>query len=392
MFKQISVHSIPDKSLAGAVISFGRLLKAQGFSVATPAILDALSGVSCVGVENVADISTVLKAVFTNRVEEFSTFDRLFREFWIDHIGETGVQDESPRCEGTELGDSRSAKSSHGMLPAEASASDSQDLEARQARPYVVYSAREALRHQDFKDVQEFQDHRMTRLIREIVRPFLRRIALRKRSVTSAPWVDFRKLLRRNIRYGGEICELPRLKPRKRVKSLVFLCDVSGSMNPYLRFMLRFIKEMQVVPTKVETFVFATRLNRITPLLAHTPFPRALEEIGHRVKDWSGGTRIGSCLREFTSYRGGALLGPSSVVLIFSDGWDRGDLALLEREMNKIHRRAYRVLWINPLLGGSSYEPTSRGMKTALPHVDSFLPGHNLVSLERLAGTLRGLM
>jgi hypothetical protein len=215
---------------------------------------------------------------------------------------------------------------------------------------------------------------------------------VRKKSVESGMALDFRRLFRKNVRYGGEIFELPRLKPKRRIRRLVFLCDVSGSMNPYLWFMLRFIKAIQQVPTKVETFVFATRLHRITPTLVRLPFSKAMEEVAKTVRDWSGGTRIGSCLQEFTSFRGGGMLGSSTVVLIHSDGWDRGDSSLLRQEMAKIQRRSYRVLWINPLLGAASYEPTCRGMKTALPFVDSFLPGHNVSALERVAGTLRGLL
>jgi len=357
--------------------------------VTTPAVLDAMSCVCRVGVENVSDFRTVLKAVFTTRVEEYGPFDRLFQEFWLNPALriQNSVDISSP-----EDSESGQPQQKDEVFPAEASVSDSQEMEAWNARPLVMYSPREVLRETDFKDVPEFQDYRMARLIRELLRPFLRSTRIRKRPIVSGPAPNFRKLLRKNIQYGGEIYELPALKPRRRIRRLVFLCDVSGSMNPYLAFMLRFIRELQAVPAKVETFVFATRLHRVTQVLTRDPFAVALEKIGRTVKDWAGGTRIGSCLEEFTSYNGGALLGPSTIVLIFSDGWDRGDRVLLEREMIKIHRRAYRVLWINPLLGGSLYEPTCRGMKTALAHVDWFLPGHNVVSLERLAWTLRGLM
>jgi hypothetical protein len=255
-----------------------------------------------------------------------------------------------------------------------------------------MYSPREILKEYDFKDVPAGYDDRIARIIREILAPLFRRFGVRKRAVPFGTTLDFRKMMRRNVRYGGEILELPRLKPKRRIKRLVFLCDVSGSMNPYLRFVLRFIKEVQQLPTRVETFVFATRLHRITPVLSRLPFASALQEVSHTVRDWSGGTRIGSCLEEFNAFRGGAMLGSSTVLLIHSDGWDRGDTALLEREMARIHRRAYRVLWINPLLGGPSYEPTCRGMQAALPHIDSFIPGHNIAGLERLAGTLRGLL
>lgn len=384
--------TVSNGSLAAAIISFGRLLKENGIAVSLPSVMDALVAVRCVGVEDFEDFRTVLKTVFLSRVEESSTFERLFKEFWTDialrdlSVPAAGdVEQQTPPP-----GDALPA--GNDLIAAEAAVSVSQEQQAIDARPYVVYSPQEILRNKDFRDIPAGADQRMARLIQEILTPLLRRTGVRKKSVESGIDLDFRRLFRKNVRYGGEIFELPRLKPKRRIKRLVFLCDVSGSMNPYLWFMLRFIKAIQQIPTKVETFVFATRLHRITPLLVRLPFPRAMEEVAKQVRDWSGGTRIGSCLQEFTSFRGGGLLGASTVVLIHSDGWDRGDSSLLRRQMASIQRRSYRVLWINPLLGSASYEPTCRGMKTALPFVDSFLPGHNVSALERVAGTLRGLL
>lgn len=382
---------VPGGSLAGAIASFGRMLKERGISVSPPLVMDALLGVRCIGVENPEDFKTVLKAVFLSHAEEASIFDRLFSEFF----GQVSMPDYA--CPGEEDGEQElppagdAPPQGDDLVPAEASMSDLEQRRMTDARPYVVYSPRETLRNRDFKDIPKGSDQRIKRLIREILTPLLRRTGMRTRRVDSGMDLDFRRLLRKNMRYGGEIFDLPRLKPKRRIRRLVFLCDVSGSMNPYLRFMLRFIKEIQQIPAKVETFVFATHLDRITPFLVRLPFPRAMEEIARSVRDWSGGTRIGSCLQEFTSYKGGKMLGSSTVVLIHSDGWDRGESSLLDKEMAKIQRRSYRVVWINPLLGGPSYEPTCKGMKTALPHVDSFLPGHNVSALERVAGTLRSL-
>ncbi len=384
--------TVPSDSLAGAIISFGRLLKENGIAVSPPSAMDALRGVRYVGVENSEDFKTVLKAVFLSHAEEDSIFDRLFREFWSDGaLANLACPDEGggeqqlpPAGDATPKGDD--------LVPAEAAMLNFEEQHVTDAQPYVVYSPQESLRDRDFKDIPSGTDQRMKRLIQEILTPLLRRTGIRKRRVEAGLELDFRRLLRKNLRYGGEIFELPRLKPKRRIRRLVFLCDVSGSMNPYLRFMLRFIKEIQQVPAKVETFVFSTHLHRITPLLVRLPFPRAMEEVARSVRDWSGGTRIGSCLQEFTSFRGSRMLGSSTIVLIHSDGWDRGESSLLQEEMAKIQRRSYRVLWINPLLGGPSYEPTCKGMRTALDHVDSFLPGHNISALERVAGTLRSLL
>ncbi|MBI4963986.1 MAG: VWA domain-containing protein [Desulfomonile tiedjei] len=388
----VSSETIPESSLAGAVISFGRMLKEAGFAVSTPSVMDALEGILRVGPGDLQAFKTALKATFMTRIEESAAFERLFNEFWIQGMAGKAEQD----LANSELGGDDSPPdgetSEEGPFPAEAVLSASQEQEAWGAQAHVMYSPREILREHDFKDVPAGYDERMARIIREILAPLFRRVGVRKRAVPYGTSLDFRKLMRRNVRYGGEIVELPRLKPRRRIRRLVFLCDVSGSMNPYLRFMLRFIKEIQQVPSRVETFVFATRLHRITPFLSRLPFAAALQEVSDIVKDWSGGTRIGSCLHEFNAFRGGGMLGSSTVLLIHSDGWDRGDIALLESQMARIHRRVYRILWINPLLGGPSYEPTCRGMQAALPYIDSFIPGHNIAGLERLAGTLRGIL
>jgi len=378
--------------LAGAVISFGTLLKEHGLAVSIPKVMDALAGVSHVGVANIDDFRTVLHACFVTRAEETFLFDRLFREFWIDRFREGSELPETTSSDDEESSPSESSASTEDLLLIEDGPTDSQAQEAEQDRRHATYSPQEVLRERDFRDLPETSDAKIDHLIEEIVAPLLRRLGMRRKTSPQGTQLDFRRLLRRNLLYGGEIFDLPRIKQRLRIKRLVFVCDVSGSMNPYLRFMLRFVKEIQELPTQVETFVFATRLTRVTPLLARLPFARAMEEIGKTVRDWHGGTRIGSCLRQLTSFRGGAILRSSTVVLIFSDGWDRGDPLLLEKEMVKLHLRCYRVIWINPLLGGVAYEPTCRGMKTALPHIDSFLPGHNLASIERLAGTLRGIL
>jgi uncharacterized protein with von Willebrand factor type A (vWA) domain len=385
------VAAVSPDSLAGAVIAFGRLLKDHGVSISPPTVMDALEGISCAGVENLRDFKTALKATFTSKVEESALFDRLFEEFWVDRdpaatgSGKAGEQDAGgmpPPPQGED----------DSLAIAEAGVSSSQEREAWDARPYVIYSPREMLREQDFKDVPQGEDYRMERLISEILAPLLRRKGFRRKPTSHGFLLDFRKLMRRNVLYGSDILELPRMKRKLRLKKIVFLCDVSGSMNPYLRFMLRFIKELQIIPTRVETFVFSTRLTRITPLLTGLPFAGAMKEVTRTVRHWSGGTRIGRCLHEFTAGRGETLLRPSTVVVIHSDGWDRGDTELLRKEMSKIQRRAYRVLWINPLLGGASYEPTCRGMKSALPYVDAFLPGHNINALETVAGTMRSLL
>lgn len=373
-----------------ALVSFAGLLKEHDFAVSPPNVIDALEGVRLVGVEDLDAFKEVLRAAFMTRVEETPAFEHLFREFWLGQ----DVDDE----ECSDVNGKTEADTGHGVRfsedwqsVVEIGAPESPEMEGPIPSPYVIYSPEEALRRKDFKEYCEEEDYPAARIIREITTPLIRRASVRRRASPSGSSVDFRKLLRKSAAHGGEILDLPGLKPKLRIRKIVFLCDVSGSMNPYLKFILRFIKELHALPTRVESFVFATRLSRITPLLVGLPFNQALNGIADTAMDWSGGTRIGSCLREFVGNHGGAMLRPSTVVLIHSDGWDRGDTDLLSTTMATIQRRSYRVIWINPLLGGPSYEPICRGMKAALPFVDSFIPGHNIAGLERIAGTLKAL-
>lgn len=369
--------------------------------------MDACKGVSFIGVERSTDFRAMLRAVFMTRIEEAALFERLFDEFWLPRTHdmempdiprpEAGSEQElPPGADVSVFGGPDHATQEQpetgGETLVEAGVPESQEQQAANEQSYVVYSPVEVLRRQDFRYVPERDDPAMERLIAAIVAPLLRRTGVRRRLSSSGTRPDLRRALRKSLRFGGELVDLPRFKLRPRLKKLVFLCDVSGSMDPYLRFMLRFIKEIQQLPTRVETFVFATRLTRVTPMLAHLPFHRGLKEIAASVRDWSGGTRIGECLQQFTALHGGSMLRPSTVVIIHSDGWDRGDPELLESTLIQIRRRAYRLIWINPLLGLPSYEPTCRGMRTALPHLDAFLPGDNAAGLELAAGTLRAVL
>jgi uncharacterized protein len=204
--------------------------------------------------------------------------------------------------------------------------------------------------------------------------------------------LDMRRTVRGNIHYGGEIMEWAYRQPVFKPRPLVLIADISGSMDRYTRLLLRFIYSMaRSLKQPVEAFVFSTHLTRITRQLHRRSVDAALEEVSKTVTDWSGGTRIGEALKTFNFKWGQRLLGRGAVAMLISDGWDRGDVDLLQREMARLKRTSYRMIWLNPLLGSAVYEPTARGMQAALPHVDDFLPVHNLESLESLAEHLASL-
>ena len=188
---------------------------------------------------------------------------------------------------------------------------------------------------------------------------------------------------------GGELIELPRRLRREVPRPLVLLADVSGSMDRYSRMLLAFASGLTRSARQVESFVFATRLTRVTRYVSASGGHRTVSRMVRDLRDWGGGTRIGDALRTFNTTWARRVMRHGPVALIVSDGWDRGDPKLLGRELARLRRRCSRVIWLNPLLGSASYEPLTRGMQAALEHVDDFLPAHNLQSIEDLATRLR---
>jgi hypothetical protein len=254
----------------------------------------------------------------------------------------------------------------------------------------MSYSSREASRVKDFADLSEKELEEAKAMIAGLTWDLGTR-RTRRWVPGPGPVLDFRKVLRRNLRHGGEPLALPKRERASRRRPLVLLCDVSGSMERYARMLLHFMHGVTGDLDQVEAFVFATRLTRITRELALRGPRRSLPTIPRRVPDWAGGTRIGDALRTFNVQWARRVMGRGPVVLLISDGWDRGDPGLLTREMSRLRRSCHRLIWLNPLLGSADYQPLTRGMQAALPFVDDFLPAHNLDSLEALADHLKRL-
>jgi uncharacterized protein with von Willebrand factor type A (vWA) domain len=238
---------------------------------------------------------------------------------------------------------------------------------------------------QDFSTFGADQLEEVFRLTIQIAKRLARRISRRRRPVRRKGRVDLRRTLRANLTRGDLIDLRFRARRRRKVR-LVLLCDVSGSMDLYSRFLLQFLFALQNVFGRVETFTFSTRLTRITEYLKARSYRQVLRRLTE-VRDWSGGTRIGESLAQFNR-EWPTLVDRRTIVIVLSDGWDTGDPELLAAELLRIKRRAGRMIWLNPLLGNQSYEPLTRGMAAALPLVDHFAAAHNLASLRALAGQL----
>ena len=351
----------PTPELAERVLAFCRLLRQEGLA-ATPAHSGvAVEALRRVDVGDREDFRLALRAVLTSGADELEHFDELFRLFW----------------EG-------SLETSEALQRAEERESEAVAAEDASAQ----YSAMEALAHKDFADVQTEEDREaLERALRTIARKLAARRSRRMRPTQHGGRVDVRRTIRRSLRFGGTALELARRRRDVRKTRLVLICDVSRSMDQYSRFLLQFVYAFQRGAGQVESFVFGTRLTRVTRYFRQPSIRSAVDQIEQEVLDWSGGTRIGASLAAFNrDYR--AAVDRSTTVIVLSDGLDTGDLDVLDEQMALLSRRARRLIWLNPLLGSSPDHALGRGMRRALPYVDTFAPGHNLATLEALAKVL----
>jgi uncharacterized protein len=251
------------------------------------------------------------------------------------------------------------------------------------------YSDEELLRQKDFDELTWLETEQVRRLLQQAPWRIAERRTRRLRPARGGR-VDLRRTARQAIRSSGELIRLLHRERRLRRRPLVLLCDVSGSMERYSRLLLIFAHAI-ARREDVETFVFSTRLTRITRTLRRRDIDRALHEVGKTVHDFSGGTRIGQAVAEFNRRWARRVLGHGAIVIVVSDGWDRGDPELLGQELDRLRRMSHRLIWLNPLLGSDGYEPITRGMAAALPHTDDFLAAHNVQALDELGQLLAGL-
>ena len=378
------------RDLTRAMLAFGAMLRASGLPVTTSAVMDAVRALEAVDLTDRGEVYLTLRTVLMSRIEEQPAFDRCFEAFWKFHADEGQGLDglvAAVQPPGHEDQPEAGAIEAAREKKAQVALDDWDEGEVADDEPLEVpgLSDREALMEQDFSTFPAEQLDEVARLTVQIAKRLARRVSRRRKPTRRGGVIDLRRSMRANL-MKGEIIELRRRSRRRRKVRLVLLCDVSGSMDLYSRFLLQFLYALQNVFGRVETFTFATRLTRVSDLLRGPSYKGALRRLTE-VRDWSGGTRIGESIREFNQIWG-RLVDRRTIVLLLSDGWDTGEPDVLAQEMLTLKRRAARVIWLNPLLGNPSYEPLTRGMAAALPLVDHFAAAHNLASLRELAGHL----
>ena len=379
---------MPDRALSSAVVRFATLLRRQSLPITPRQAIETVRALDHLDLSDRQEVYLGLRALLVTRPEEVTVFDRCFESFWrlrteADEVGEALAGPPVPGDAPEDGLDSQGARKER--LELEGWGEEDEAEESGEPLSVPVASEMEALVTRDFSTFSPDQLDELLRVTVQIARRLARRMSRRRRPVRRRGRVDLRRTLRANLT-RAEIIEL-RYRQRKRRKvKLVLLCDVSGSMDLYSRFLLQFLFALQHVFSRVETFTFSVHLTRVTDLLRARSYREVLRRL-QDVRDWSGGTRIGESLAEFNR-RWSQLVDRRTIVILLSDGWDTGDPELLSTELLRIKRRAGRVIWLNPLLGNPSYQPLTRGMAAALPLVDHFAAAHNLAALRDLADRL----
>ena len=361
------------------MVTFGRVLREAGLEVGPGRVIDALHGLDAVELERRDNVYWALRQTLVSRVEDIEAFDRAFAA-WFLRAPELAP----PRTPTTERRRVAKADSRDGTDEVAEAGAEGEERAAG-------WSAEELLRQKDFSELSPEELAKLRRLISELARARPLRRSRRLRRHPRGDALDMRRLVRKSLATGGDPVERAFRSRLETHRKLIVLCDVSGSMEPYSRAILLFVHGLLESGRGVEAFAFGTRLTRLTEELSGPDPEKALEEASRRVVDWSGGTRIGASLKAFNDLWGRRALSRGAVVVIVSDGWERDDTATVGREMARLARCAYSVVWVNPLKGHPDYEPLAGGMRAALPFVDRFVPGHNLSSLEDLAGVLAGI-
>ena len=366
---------------------FARLLHDAGLATGPDRIADGARAMQAVDTGSREQVRDALRAVFTTRREDAAIFDIAFDAYWTARGGASAGYGSIPR-EGRGLPLNPKTASAW-MASLGLTGPGLARIDTQEVMESAGYSPEEQLRHRDFGDMGWEEREAARRLLRQAPWRLADR-PTRRHTRSRRGTIDMRRSMRVAARGSGDLIELKRRRQRRRRRPLVVLCDVSGSMDRYSRELLVFAHAIGR-REQVETFAFSTRLTRITGLLRRGDVDRALDRITTQVHDLGGGTRIAAALHEFTRSYARRVLSHGAVVVLISDGWDRGDPDELREEMARLQRSCHRLIWLNPLLGQSRYSPETRGMLAALPHCDDFLAAHSVAALDELGELLASL-
>ncbi len=375
-----------DEGLAVNIIQFSHLLRENGISVTLASVLDAIRGLEFMDISNLELFRGLLRLNFVYRQEDIDRFDQLFFLFWFSEQ-QTGLQIH---------GDGSGKEEPEADSPSETK-KESVDYGNRDdhlnevSRKWIACYSPDALDRTC--ELDDFTESRaLYESIKKWLQPLRNRLSRRSQYSVRGKEITLRRILRKNMQFGGELILLDFKKKKIKNRRIIFLCDVSGSMDVYTLMLLQFAHALKRLDRRTEIFFFSTDLSRWTHQFDVGDFTTTLSKLPQFVSDWGGGTRIGHCLKDFNEVYGRRMLSNKAIVVIFSDGWDQGQTDILESQMANLNNKAYKVIWINPLMGTRDYKPICRGMSAALPYVDYFLPMGNLRDLHSLGKTLEKMM
>ncbi|HET7769855.1 MAG TPA: VWA domain-containing protein [Chloroflexota bacterium] len=399
------------RPVAGAllhrVVRFSRALRDAGIEANPGRVSDLINALPIIDLSRRDDFYYTCRSTMLSRNDQREAFDAIFAYYWPPvrvsrdegsegSSGASGDEQEAAPGEEGEDGDAQAVSKVFTQQKADAEGADENEEQSDQKQGATTaktsYSSDESLREKNFGEFTDAELLDAKRLMEQLQHQMARRLTRRTSAARAGRKFDLRRTVRRAFTTGGETLSFARKERKIKPRPLVLICDVSGSMERYTRALLHFLHVVShATGASVETFVFATRLTRVTPSLKRRRVDEALDRVSEDVTDWSGGTRTGEALSTFNRQWGRRVLGRGAIAMIIADGWDRGDAELLGNEMERLRRTSYRLLWLNPLLGSPGYRPLTRGMQAALPHLDEFLPAHNLKALEQLVHKLAAL-
>jgi uncharacterized protein len=362
--------------LTNAIIGFAQYARRKGLNIGIEESLTALKTLDYGVFENKAVFYYTLKTLFCTAKEDIPIFDHIFKIYWEANQSKDKIQS-SVKKQGTQ-------KKANNVLVALGEGDSGEEDENEDTKTVTGANAVQRLRKTDFSKVADIDTALLEQIAEQLWREMSKRLKRRMKSSNKNETVDIRRTIRASLQHGGDPIELVFKGQKPKKMRLVVLLDVSGSMDKYSFFLLRFICSLQSYFEKVESFIFSTELRYITDFIKQKGLENTLKLLSEKADNWSSGTKIGLCLRDFNEKYAKTMLSRSSFVIILSDGLDTGDKGIIEAEMQTIRRRTKRLIWLNPLKNMQGYEPTARGMSEAFPHINVFESGHNLDSILEL--------
>jgi len=377
------METLEGLDLEQTIVEFCRFARASGIDSGVKESLEAVRATSAIGIENRQNLRFALRAVLCSTKADWDIFDEIFDAFWSG----SATRDILERSKRSKTVREQNSQQENAELAAMAHGSESM-AEIEEGSAVMGATVHERLKKADFSEVKQSDLAELEKISLQLLQQMSLRLSRRIRRLATRGRVDLRRTIRRSIGHGGDPIDLSFRRRKLQPLKLVIALDVSGSMNAYSIFFVRFAYALQKYFKRMDTFLFSTQLTEITATLRARQLRDALESLARHSAGWSGGTKIGESLQKLTRLHGRRVFSRDTVFMVLSDGWETGDPAVLAEELGAIKRRVRKLIWLNPLLGMADYQPITRGMSAALPYIDVFAPAHNLKSLLELEGHL----